>query len=407
MVESDPSCNVTGFMVGVATGSRDENQGMHGVSHLLEHTVFRHTGTRDAYQMAKEIEGVGGALNAFTHKEMTAFHAIAPNESVSVAMDIIGDLVAGPRIGEEDTEMEKEIVLQELNTIENSPKVRICKLFEAHLWRGHRLEQDVGGDKTSVSKLTSEDLRAYYEEKYRIPNLSVYAVGDVDIDSVVSWAESVLDCRAGGRRNVRIAPSMPKADYRFVESGTDCLQVAMGFPFFDGRDEDKVAVGMLSSILGNGMCSRLFHSVREQKALVYSIGTAFSAYSDAGSLTAYMSCTENNVEEAMHASAEVFGKLRSEGLEKGELDRVKNLCRRRLTDSMESVGSRLSSMCLNNLINSSTLTLEDNLSAIDAVTEDDVMRMAEEVLRPERLNVLVLGKAGAAVSNHDISDFGF
>ena len=393
--------------MGVATGSRDEVPGIFGLSHLLEHTVFRHTTTRDSFQMAKEIEGAGGELNAFTGREMTAFYGITISETAPVAMDMVGDIVANPLIGEEDTELEKKIVLQELSMIENDPETRIHDLFESHLWRGHQLGQDEGGDKDIVAKLTSEDLRAYYEEKYLIPNLAVYAAGDVDLDSTVAWAESALDGRAGGRRNVRTEPPMPKADYEFVKSEADHLQVAMGFPSYGASHEDRSAVTMLSAVLGSGTSSRLFQSVRERKALVYSVYTTVSQESDASSLAAYMSCTDKNVEEAMSTSVKEFGKLLSEGLEKGELDRAKNLVKGANVRAMESTEHRLYRLCVNNLLNGSTESLEERLAKIDAVTEDDVMRVAGDILRPERLNVVVLGKAGRSVRNLDISDLGF
>ena len=407
VVESIPDSRSAGFMVGVATGSRDEVPGIFGLSHLLEHTVFRHTTTRDSFQMAKEIEGAGGELNAFTGREMTAFYGITISETAPVAMDMVGDIVANPLIGDEDTELEKKIVLQELSMIENDPETRIHDLFESHLWRGHQLGQDEGGDKDIVAKLTSEDLRAYYEEKYLIPNLAVYAAGDVDLDSTVAWAESALDGRAGGRRNVRTEPPMPKADYEFVKSEADHLQVAMGFPSYGASHEDRSAVTMLSAVLGSGTSSRLFQSVRERKALVYSVYTTVSQESDASSLAAYMSCTDKNVEEAMSTSVKEFGKLLSEGLEKGELDRAKNLVKGANVRAMESTEHRLYRLCVNNLLNGSTESLEERLAKIDAVTEDDVMRVAGDILRPDRLNVVVLGKAGRSVRNLDISDLGF
>ncbi len=407
VVESIPDSRSAGFMVGVATGSRDEVPAIFGLSHLLEHTVFRHTTTRDSFQMAKEIEGAGGELNAFTGREMTAFYGITISETASVAMDMVGDIVANPLIGEEDTELEKKIVLQELSMIENDPETRIHDLFESHLWRGHQLGQDEGGDKDVVAKLTSEDLRAYYEEKYLIPNLAVYAAGDVDLDSAVAWAESALDGRAGGRRNVRTAPPVPKADYEFVKSEADHLQVAMGFPSYGASHEDRSAVTMLSAVLGTGTSSRLFQSVRERKALVYSVYTTVSQESDASSLAAYMSCTDKNVEEAMSTSAKEFGRLLSEGLEKGELDRARNLVKGANVRAMESTEHRLYRLCVNNLLNGSTESLEERLEKIDAVTEEDVMRVAGDILRPERLNVVVLGKAGRSVRNLDVSDLGF
>ena len=407
VVERIPDSQSAGFMIGVATGSRDEVPGIFGLSHLLEHTVFRETKTRDSFQMAKEMEGAGGELNAFTGREMTAFYGITISETASTAMDMVGDIVANPLINEKDTELEKKIVLQELSMIENEPETRIHDLFESQLWRGHPLGQDEGGDKDIVAKLTSEDLRAYYEEKYLIPNLAVFAAGDVDLDGTVAWAESVLDVRAGGKRNVRTEPPTPKASYQYVKTEADHLQVAMGFPGYGSSHKDRSALTMLSAILGSGTSSRLFQSVREQRALVYSVYTTVSQESDASSMTAYMSCTDRNVMEAMETTSKEFGRLLRDGLEEGELARAKRLVKGANVRAMESTEHRLYRLGVNNMLNGSVEDLEGRLAKIDAVTEDDIMRVAEDVLKVDRLNVTVLGKGGRDVKKAEIGDLAF
>ncbi|MBQ7406047.1 MAG: insulinase family protein, partial [Candidatus Methanomethylophilaceae archaeon] len=193
VVERIPGSESVGYMVAVATGSRDETKDVLGISHLLEHTVFRETTTRDSYQMAKEMEGAGGEMNAFTGREMTAYYGITIRETADTAKDLVGDIVANPLLNEKGTELEKKIVLQELSMIKNEPDSYIRDLFETTLWRGHALSQDEGGDEDLVAKMTSEDLRDYYEAKYKVPNLAVYAAGAADIDDTVAWAEEVLD----------------------------------------------------------------------------------------------------------------------------------------------------------------------------------------------------------------------
>ncbi len=406
-VERIPGSRSAGFMIGVATGSRDETPEIFGLSHLLEHTVFRETTSRSSYQMAKEIEGAGGEMNAFTGREMTAFYGITISETASTAMDMVGDIVANPLINDKDTELEKKIVLQELSMIESEPETWIHDLFESQLWRGHPLGQDEGGDKKVVEGLTSGDLRTYYEEKYLVPNIEVYAAGDVDLEATVEWAERALDGRTGGKRNVRSAPPIPESGYRYVKTDTDHLQAAIGFPGYDASSADRSALTMLAAVLGSGTSSRLFQSVREKKALVYSVYATVSQNSDASSLATYMSCTEKNVMEAMKTATGEFGRLISEGLEKGELDRAKNLIKGANVRGMESTEHRLYRLGVNHMLNGSEESLEERLAKIDAVTDEDVMRVAEDVLRFDRMNVVVLGKAGRAVSKMDLSEIGF
>ena len=394
VTESVPGSQSAGYMICVATGSRDETEGMFGISHLLEHTVFRETGTRDSYQMAKEIEGAGGEINAFTGREMTAFYGVTIKETAEVAMDIVGEIVADPKIDEEDTELEKKIVLQEFSMVKSEPETYIRDLFESQLWRGHPLSQDEGGDEKLVARMTHEDLRGYYEEKYLIPNLAVAAVGAVDPGVTAEWAEGALDGLTGGSRNVRRAPEAPRSGYRFVNNDADHFQIAMGFPSYGASHPDRTAASMLSAILGSGTSSRLFQAVRERKALVYSIYNSVSQCSDASSMATYMSCTGSNVREALGTAASEMSRLLREGLEKGELERAKRLVKGANVRAMESTESRLYRLGVNYMLNGSAERLEDRLAKIDAVTEDDVMRVARDILRPERLNVVVLGKDG-------------
>jgi len=401
VTDNIPGSESSAYMIGIATGSRDETKDIFGLSHLLEHTVFRETKTMDSYQMAKEIEGAGGELNAFTGREMTAFYGITIKETADVARRIVGDIVANPLINEKATELEKKIVLQELNMIKNEPDRYIHDLFETVLWRGHELSQDEGGDEKLVAKMTFEDLRKYYEEKYLIPNISVYAVGSVNVDETVEWAESTLDGMSGGKRNVRRDPPMPQGKYEFVKNDSDHYQVAMGFPSYGSSNTDRTAMAMMSAILGSGTSSRLFNDVREKKALVYSIFTSIAQNSDASSTAVYMSCTKENVIEAMETTSSVIGKFLKEGLEKGELERAKRLVKGANVRAMESTDNRLYRLGVNHMLNGSTETLEQRLAKIDAVTEDDVMRVAEDLLRFDRMNTVVLGKNNREIKKYD------
>jgi len=407
VVENIPDSESVAYMIGVATGSRDETPDIFGLSHLLEHTVFRETKTMDSYQMAKEIEGAGGELNAFTGREMTAFYGITIKETADVARKIVGDIVANPLINENATELEKKIVLQELSMVKSEPERYIHDLFSMILWKGHELCQDEGGDEKLVAKMTYEDLRKYYDEKYRIPNISVYAVGSVDMDETVAWAEDTLDGMSGGRRNVRTEPSIPEGKYEFVANDSDHYQVAMGFQAYGSSHEDRMAVSMLSAVLGSGTSSRLFQDVREKKALVYSIFNSISQNSDASSFATYMSCTKENVVEAMETTTKVIGKFLAEGLEKGELERAKRLVKGANVRAMESTDNRLYRLGVNHMLNGSTETLEERLAKIDAVTEDDVMRVAQDILVPERLNTVVLGKNNRSLKKYDPANLAF
>lgn len=403
VTESIPGAGGAGYLVAVGTGSRDEAPGSFGISHLLEHVVFRATGSRTSFQMSKEIEGAGGEMNAFTAKEATAFYAVTLKETAGVAKDLVADIVRDPLIGAEDTEMEKKIVLQEISMCENDPDSYIHDLFAETLWRGHSLSQGEAGLRKSVKRLTSEDLRAYHAERYRIPRLAAFACGAVTQKDALKWASESFDGMAGGAPAAREPPSTPGSGYAFYKRKGDHCYLAMGFPAYGARHPDRAALNMLSAVLGSGSSSRLFQAVREERALVYSVYTSVDQHSDAGSVAAYLSSTEENVLEAAEVAASVCRELRDEGLRPGELQRAKNLVKGANVRYMESAEHRLYRMARSFMLTGEPETLEERLAAYDAVTEEDVMRVAADLIDARRLNVAMYGPKVKAMKGFEAS----
>ncbi|MCL1811480.1 MAG: insulinase family protein [Methanomassiliicoccaceae archaeon] len=403
LVERIPGSESAGFMVGVRTGSRDEDKSVMGISHLLEHVVFRETKSRSSYQMAKEMEGAGGEMNAFTGKEMTAFYGVTIKETKDVAKEMVADIVVNPLINENDVELEKKIVIQELSMIENEPESYIHDLFSSNIWRGHPLSQDEGGTVEIVKGLGSKELREYYEERYGIPNISVFAAGNVETEEALSWAEGMFDGLSGKKEMKRKTPPTPKAGYSFTENSSEHYHVAMGFPAYGPDHKDRVPLTLLSAVIGSGTSSRLFQEVREKKALVYSIYNVVEQHSDAGALCTYLSSTDENVVEGMETTANVYRSIRDNGLEKGELERTKNLIKGVLVRSMESTERRMYRLGREFLLSGKYQTLGDRLKAISDATEEDVMRVASDIIKGSRLNVSVLGRKNKDIEGFSIS----
>ena len=391
ITECIPGAVSSGYMVGVKTGSRDESPDIFGLSHLLEHVVFRATKTRTSFQMSKEIEGAGGEMNAFTAKEMTAFYAVTIKDTAKVAKDLVADIVSNPLIRKEDTELEKKIVLQEISMVENEPESYIHDLFDMAVWEGHELAQSEAGTREIVKGLTDGDLRKYYEDRYRIPNLYVLACGAVDPDDAVRWAEENFDSMSGGRPNPRKTPEVTGSGYTFHKRKEDHCYVAMGFRGFDAKSKDVQAARLLSAVLGSGSSSRLFQSVREEKALVYSIYNTIGQYSDASTFATYMSSTEENVLEAIETTANTYRLLKENGLTDGELTRARNLVKGAMTRYMESTSHRLYRLIKETMLTGEPRSFEDYLASFDEVTEDDVMRVADRIIDPKGLNVVMFG----------------
>ncbi|MGI5964365.1 MAG: M16 family metallopeptidase [Candidatus Methanomethylophilaceae archaeon] len=403
ITENIPGCGSAGFMVAVRTGSRDEDRKSLGISHLLEHVVFRRTESRTSYQMAKEMEGAGGMMNAFTGKEVTGFYGITLKETSAVAKEMVADIVAHPMLGDEDTELEKKIVLQELSMIKNDPESYIHDLFDETVWEGHELSQTPGGKERIVEKLTHEDLRAYYEDRYGRPNFAVFAAGAVNGKDTAAWASGSFDGMEAATAPVRKKPPVPKAKYRFFSNKSDHYQVAMGFPAYVKEDGNRAASELLSGLLGSGTSSRLFQEVREKNALVYSVYSALDESTDSAYLGIYMSSTAENVLPSVNAVSGVLRSLTKEGLEKGELERTKNLIKGSIIRSQESTVRRMNRLAREYMLTGKVRTLEDRIADIENATEEDVLAVAEKTIRAETLNTAVLGKADRTIKEADFS----
>ncbi len=403
ITDNIPGARSVGYMVAVRTGSRDEDKSVLGISHLLEHVVFRSTKTRTSYQIAKEMEGAGGMLNAFTGKEITGYYGLTISETADIAREMVSDIVANPLIGNEDTEMEKKIVLQELSMVKNDPGSYIYDLIDEMIWRGHKLGQGEGGKESIVMDLTYENLRTYYADRYGTPNLAVFAVGDVKEKESVAWASEKFDGMEAITAPKRSRPKMPKPKFRFVSNKAEHYQVALGFPSCEPADSDiRYPMTMLSAVLGSGTSSRLFQEVREKNALVYSVFAAGVQNTDASYLGMFMSSTAENVEKSIDATSKVIRIFMNEGLETGELERSKRLIKGELIRSQESTSRRMTSVAREYMLTGDLYSLEDKLSKIDAVTEEDVMRIATQVIRPDTLNTVILGKSDKKLKELDI-----
>ena len=391
-----------GFLVAVRTGSRDESKEIGGISHLLEHTVFRGTKKRTSLQISKEMEGAGGEMNAFTSKEMTAFYGITLKDTANVAKDLVADICVNPLLSEKDTELEKKIVLQEISMWENDPESYIHKLFAETLWNGHELSQNEAGEISVVSKLTSRHLREYFDERYRQPNVAVIACGAVDKDDVKRWAQDNFDGIGNGRTINRRPPVRTGSSYNLFPRKGDHTYTGLGFHAYPADHKDRTALRLLTAMLGAGMSSRLFQSVREEKALVYSIYGTIDQNTDAGSMTVYMSSTEDNVMNAITTSAKVLKEMRDEGPHKGELDRARNLIKGAVVRKMESTDSRLYRLTKTFMLTGKAEPFMNDLDALDHVKEEDIRRVAQDVISSKKLNIAVYGKKTKELSKMTI-----
>jgi len=393
------------FMTAVGTGSRDEDKKIGGISHLLEHVVFRATKTRSSFQMSKEIEGAGGELNAFTSKEMTAFYSATIRETSDIAKEMVADVFMNPLILPADTELEKKIVLQEISMWENDPESYIHSILAETLWNGHQLANNEAGRSSIVSKMTSDDLRKYYEERYVRPNIAVFAAGAVDPQETVKWVNETFDKMNEGKKVVRTRPGTIKPEYKAIQRKGDHVYTGIGFRSYPADHKDIPALTVLNTVLGSGMSSRLFQDVREEKALVYSIYSTVEQNSDAGSLAAYMSSTEDNVMEAINTAFATIRKFKEEGMTDGEMQRAKNLIKGATARQLESTSMKVYRMARRFMLTGVAEPIEKSIEKINAVSEEDIMRVASDVLRNNNLALAIYGPRNKELKSISIDQF--
>ena len=379
------------LMFGV--GSRHEPERLGGISHFIEHLVFKGTERRpSARAIAEAIEGVGGVLNAWTDKEATAYWAKVPASRSDLAVDVLLDLVTAPRLVPEEVERERTVVLEELKMYLDQPQDYVQSLFEEAMWPGHPLGRDVIGTAESVSGLTAADARAHLEQHYGLRNLVLAVAGDVDGDALLSDIEQRLALPLGQADEVASddAPadrSVPAV--RRLRRKTEQAHVCFGMRGCSYRDPDREILDLIATVLGDGMSSRLFQDLREERGLVYDVHSYTSKHRDSGYMAVELGVEPTKTAAAIDAAVEQVRRLVDEPLPQDELSKVKEYTKGRLVLGLEGTNSLASWMCQQQLLMGRVRPIEEKLARIDAIEPDDISRVAKEILiRPIQLAVI-------------------
>lgn len=390
--------------VWVRVGARHESATEAGMSHFLEHMVFKGTRTRDAYQLAMSLESVGGHLDAFTGREVTLFDARALDEDLDLAVEVLADLVLCPRLDPDDVEKEKKVILDEIHTYEDTPDERIHDLFADIVWAGHPLGNRILGTRESVQAFTKEDVARYHARRYGTSNLLIAIAGKFDWDRFVEQislrfgeAQGGLTPETGG-----IEPNGRDVVHHVKDLAQQYLCIgARGLPW---QHPDRQALIVLSTLLGGGMSSRLFQRVREQEGLCYSIYTYADFYRDAGIFCAGMNVQPEHGRRAVALTLEEFERVIREGVPEPELRSVKAQLRGSILLGLESTSNRMHRIARNELHEGRFVPVEELVGRVDQVSSQDVQRIAAEIIARDRLSLAALGpSAGPAFETGDLA----
>lgn len=390
--------------VWVRVGARHESPPEAGMSHFLEHMVFKGTKTRDAYELALSLESVGGHLDAFTGREVTCFDARALDEHVDRSIEVLADLVLHPRLEPADVEKEKKVVLDEIHTYEDTPDERIHDLFADVVWAGHPLGNRILGTRESVDSFTRDDVARYHARRYGAANLLLAIAGCFDWDHFLDQVSLRFRDVAGGvpPEGSGVGPNGREVVHHVKDLAQQYLCIgARGLP---SQHPDRHALVVLSTLLGGGMSSRLFQRVREQEGLAYSVYTYADFYRDAGIFCAGMNVQPEHGRRAVALTLEEFERVIREGVPQAELDSVKAQLKGSLLLGLESTSNRMHRIARNELYEGRFIPVDELVSRVDRVSSSDVQRVAFEVIARDRLSLVALGpSAGAAFATEDLA----
>lgn len=365
-------------------GSRLEDERLAGVSHFIEHLNFKGTKRRpSSKEIADAIEGVGGFINASTDKELTAYWARVPSEHMDLALDVLFDIVSSSKLDPADVERERMVILEELRMYQDQPQEYAQNIFEELIWPEHPLGRDIAGTEKSVSQLTRDDIFEYADAHYRLPNLVMAVAGSLDEGSTLGVVKPRLTLPAGMNGALAAPPPAPLGGARLLlrRRKTEQAHVCMGVRAPSYLHPDRYAVDLLNTVLGEGMSSRLFLSIRERLGLAYDVHSFTQKHRDTGYLAVYIGVDPKKAVEAVDAAIAECRKLQEHEVTKEELDRAKEFTKGRLRLELETTNGVAFWLCYQELLLKEIRTVEDEIAQIDAVTAADVKRVANDLLQ--------------------------
>jgi predicted Zn-dependent peptidase len=392
--ESMPGVRSVAFGAWVRAASIHESRERMGVSHLLEHMVFKGTAKRSAKQIALELEALGGSLDAYTSREHTVYQARVIDEHLEVAADVIGDFVFAPLLRKADLELERKVVLEEIGMVDDTPDDLVFELHSEALWGQHPYGYSILGTRDTVSSLRTADLESLHRRAYHPGQLIVAASGNVDHDALLASLERTgWAAREGGDSSPLIVPT-PTAERpsrKHVARDGAQTHIVVGSPTVAHGDPRRHAVVLLSTLLGGGMSSRMFQRVREELGLAYAVYTFQSFHADVGMHGVYVGTGPDTARQALDAINAELADVAAHGLPADELAMGKSQLKGQVTLSLESVTARMYRCAGVELYGEPYRTLDEMLALIDGVTSEQIAEVARDFFAPERQTVVSLG----------------
>jgi predicted Zn-dependent peptidase len=376
----------------VKTGSRNENPKNNGISHFVEHMLFKGTKTRNAAQIAECIDNIGGQLNAFTGKECTCFYSKTLDEHIEIALDVLSDMFFNSVFDKKDIALEKKVIYEEISMYEDSPEELVHDLLSETVWGGSSVGYPILGTKSSLKNINRRMILEYMDERYVQPNTVISVAGNFEEDRL----DALLDKYFGGweQKKGREGESR-KIEFRpeisIKEKDTEQVHICMGFEGVKTGDDDIYPLLAVNNILGGGMSSRLYQKIREEKGLAYSVYSYPTTYMDTGLFTIYAGMKPENLKEVTSLIEEEVEDIRRNGITQAELVRTKEQMKGNYILGLESTSSRMNNIGKSELLLEYIYTPDEILGKISSMTMDDIERVIRRIFGENIKGVSVVG----------------
>jgi len=374
------------------SGSRREPPELNGISHFMEHMVFKGTARRTAEDIAREVDRVGGMLDAFTSKEMVCFNTRVLDEHLPKAFDVLADLVLEPKFAEDDIAREQSVVLEEIRMTQDNPEDLVHELFTQNFWQPHALGRPILGTPETVSAFDRPKLQSWFHDSYAPNHLVITAAGHLThaqmVDLVAERFSKLAPVRdAAADPKPQPTPHVTQCTKRELEQ----VHICVGVPALPLTDSRRFAVSIMNNILGGGMSSRLFQNIRERLGIAYAIFSEMNSYRDVGMLSVYAGTSLETAEQLVRCILEEFRHMRDEPLDQEELRRAKDHLKGATLLALEGSGSRMNSLARYHIYFGRHFTPEELITLLEAVTAEEIQEVAREFFAPERLAASIVG----------------
>lgn len=391
LVEPIPSVKSASIGVWCRTGSACENADEAGITHLIEHMVFKGTEKRTALEIAQAIEGRGGHMNAYTDKEATCYYASVLSDDAANAIDVLVDMVVNHRFNQEELKREESVVVEEIRRSTDEPSSHVHELHMSNIWGDHPLGLPIIGTEESVSGFDTTALDSYMARTYVGRNLMLSVAGNVDVESILAQAKELFGHVPAGVANPPLTAPPALSKFDFIEKDCEQVHFCMGTPSMSFYDERYHVASVLDSILGGGMSSRLFQEVRENRGLAYAIGSYNLPYSSSGLFNVYGGTSLSTWEEMQEVVRNELIKMAKEGVPEDELNRNKQYLCGNFALSMESTSAKMMRMSRNELNYERFVPMQERIDKINSVTRTQIQDLAQELFLGQPLSVTAIG----------------